>query len=228
MRIRQVVPPAFALVLALALSACGGGGPEPDPTTPAPEPTASETPTPGPDPASAAARIHLGVNHVEIFALDDSPLGDFTMYESAADVVAELTEVFGTAPVVSDDPGGLETAPSRSYDWSGFTVIDPEGLTIMLTDIVITVSTPAVGDVQVYSYFDLQVGDPFSDAIAVADGDGGFPGYGLATVGSLTIDPVSVGEAPGLPLAIYVAVYGDPGGTGPITTITAPTPNWGV
>ena len=36
----------------------------------------------------------------------------------------------------------------------------------------------AVGDVQVYTYFDLQVGDPMADALAVATSrDTGFPDY---------------------------------------------------
>ena len=81
-------------------------------------------------------------------------------------------------------------------------MIDYEGTTIMNTDFVIDVSTATVGDIQVYTYFDLQVGDPFADAVAVSDYDTGFPGY--TGIGSVPIDPASVGEPAGLkPLAIY-------------------------
>lgn len=209
----------------LALSACGGG-PTPEPTSPAPTPTASSTPEPdgGPDPSTVAARIHVATNAVQIFAADDSSLADFTMYEPAGDVIAELTEVFGTAPVVSDSPGGLETAPSRTYDWSGFALIDYEGTTIMNTDFVIDVSTATVGDIQVYTYFDLQVGDPMADAVAMSDYETGFPDY--TAIGSVPIDPASVGESPSMTgLAIYVGVSGS-GAT--ISGFTAPSPNWGV
>jgi hypothetical protein len=212
-----------AVILALALSACGGS-PSPAPTEtsgPVGEPTA--TPTAEPDPSAVAARIHVATNSVLIFAADDSSLADFTMYDPAADVVAKLTAVFRTDPTVSDSTGGLETAPSRTYDWSGFAVIDYEGTTIMNTDFVLRVSTAAVGDIQVYTYFDLQVGDPFADAEAVADYDTGFPGY--TGVGSVPIDAASVGEPGFSGLAIYVGVTG-PAGT--ITEFVAPSPNWGV
>ena len=148
MRTSRLILPA-ALVL-LALSACGGGGGDPTP-----EPTITSTPeggpteTPEPDPSTVAARIHVATNNVLVFAADDSQLADFTMYDPAGEVVAELTEVFGTDPAVSDSAGGLETAPSRTYDWSGFSIIDYEGLTIMNTDFIVSVSTAAVGDIQV-------------------------------------------------------------------------------
>jgi hypothetical protein len=222
MRTPRLIFPA--VVLMLALSACGGG-PTPEPTSGAPTPSASTTPEPEgePDPSTVAARIHVATNNVLIFAADDSSLADFTMYEPAADVIAELTEVFGTEPAVSDAAGGLETAPSRVYDWSGFSLIDYEGTTIMNTDFVLRVSTRAVGDVQVYTYSDLQVGDSMADAEAIADYDDGFPDY--TAIGSVPIDPVSVGESPDWDLAIFIGVSGA-GGT--ITEFVAPSPNWGV
>jgi hypothetical protein len=222
MRTSRLIPPAVLVLL--ALSACGGG-PTPEPTSAAPTPTASTTPEPegGPDPSTVAARIHVATNSVLIFAADDSSLADFTMYEPAADVIAELTEVFGAAPAISDSAGGLETAPSRTYDWSGFALVDYEGATIMNTDFVVTVSTATVGDIQVYTYFDLQVGDPFADAEAVSDYVTGFPGY--TGIGSVPIDAASVGEPGFSGLAIYTGVSGS-GGT--ISSFTAPSPNWGV
>jgi hypothetical protein len=224
MRTPHLVLPAVLLVL--ALSACGGGGgPAPDPTTPAPEPTASESPTPEPeaDPSTIAARIHVQTNSVLVFAQDDSPLADFTVYDPAADAVAKLTAVFGTAPTISDSAGGLETAPSRTYDWSGFSIIDFEGLTIMNSDFVVHVTTAAVGDVQVYTYFDLQVGSPMADAVAVSDYAPGFPDY--TGIGSIPVDAASVGE-PGMSgLAIYIGVSGSGGA---VSGFTAPSPNWGV
>jgi hypothetical protein len=219
-----LLPAAFVL---LALTACGGAGGDPgaDPTpsfTPAGDPT--ESPTAEPDPSTTAARIHVATNSVLVFAADDSPLADFTMYEPAAGVIAELTEVFGTDPAVSDSAGGLETAPSRTYDWSGFALIDYEGTTIMNTDFVINVSTASVGDIQIYTYFDLQAGDPFADAVAASDYETGFPDY--TGIGSVPIDPVSVGESASFTgLAIYIGVFGS-GGT--ITNYVAPSPNWGV
>lgn len=223
MRTSRLIPPAVLLVL--ALSACGGS-PTPEPTSAAPAPTASTTPEPDgePDPSTVAARIHVATNNVLIFAADDSSLADFTMYEPAAGVIAELTEVFGEEPTVSDSPGAMETAPSRTYDWGGFALIDYEGTTIMNTDFVIDVTTATVGDIQIYTYFDLQVGDPTADAVAVSDYDTGFPGY--TAVGLVSIDPASVGESPSLGgLAIFVGISGL-GGT--IAGFTAPSPNWGV
>ena len=193
MRTSRLILPAVLVLL--ALSACGGG-PTPEPTSAAPTPTASTTPEPegGPDPSTVAARIHVATNNVLIFAADDSSLADFTMYEPAAGVIAELTEVFGAEPAVSDSAGGLETAPSRTYDWSGFALIDYEGTTIMNTDFVIDVSTATVGDIQVYTYFDLQVGDPFADAVADERLRHRIPRT-TRRIGSVPIDPASVGRA---------------------------------
>ena len=146
----------------------------------------------------------------------------------AADAVATFTDAFGVAPVITDRPAGPETAPSRVYDWTGFSVIDGEGRTISLSDFVVDVSVPSVGGIDILAVPGLQVGGPFSGAVAAEDSDGGFPGLGLAAVDTQPVDPVAVGEAPGSPLAVYLAVYGDPSGTGPITHFTAPTPNWGV
>ena len=44
----------------------------------------------------------------------------------------------------------------------------------------------------------------------------------------MAVDPASVGEAPGTELAVFAAIYGAPGGTGPITSFVSPSPNWGV
>jgi hypothetical protein len=222
MRTSRLILPAVLVVL--ALSACGGGGgdPTPEPTiTSTPEPT--ETSTPEPDPSTVAARIHVQTNSVLVFAADDSPLADFTVYDPASEAVAELTEVFGTDPVISDSAGGLETAPSRTYDWSGFSIIDYEGLTIMNSDFIVSVSTATVGDIQVYTYFDLQVGSPMADAYAVASFDTGFPDY--TAIGSIPVDGASVGEPGFTGLAIYVGVFGSGGA---IATYNAPSPNWGV
>lgn len=224
MRTSRLLLPAIFLML--ALSACGGASPAPSPTVTSGSvggPTETPEPEGDPDPSTVAARIHVATNSVLIFAADDSSLAEFTMYEPAGEVVAELTGVFGTEPAVSDSAGGLETAPSRTYDWSGFALIDYEGTTIMNTDFVINVSSATVGDIQVSTSFDLQVGDPFASATAVSDYDTGFPDH--TAIGSMAIDPVSVGEAPGLPLAIYVGVSGSGGA---ITSFTAPSPNWGV
>ena len=225
MRTHHLILPAALLVL--ALSACGGG-PTPEPTSAAPTPTASTTPLPeggagGGDPSTTAARIHVQTNGVLVFAVDDSPLSDFTVYDPASEVVAELTEVFGSGPAVSDSAGGIETAPSRTYDWSGFSIIDYEGLTIMNSDFVVAVSTAAVGDIQVYTYGDLQVGDPTSDAAPLISFDTGFPNY--YAIGSIPIDGATVGE-PGFDgLAIYVGISG---AGGVISDFSAPSPNWGV
>ncbi|MEQ1735380.1 MAG: hypothetical protein ABL886_02980 [Rhodoglobus sp.] len=222
MRTPRLILPA--ILVALALSACGGGGGDPTPepsVTSTPEPT--ESPTPEPDPSTIAARIHVQTNSVLVFAQDDSQLADFTVYDPASEVVAELTEVFGTDPAVSDSAGGLETAPSRTYDWSGFSIIDYEGLTIMNSDFIVAVQTAAVGDIQVYTYFDLQVGSPMADAYAVASFDTGFPDY--TAIGSIPVGGASVGEPGFSGLAIYVGVSGS-GGT--ISSFAAPSPNWGV
>ncbi len=210
------------MLVVLALSACGGG-PVPGPTvTSGPEGGPTETPS-EPDPSTVAARIHVSTNGVLVFAVDDTQLAEFTAYDPAAEAVAKLTEVFGTEPAVTDSAGGLETAPSRTYDWSGFSIIDYEGLTIMNSDFVVQVTTAAVDDVQVYTYFDLQVGDPFADAVAMSDYDPGFPDY--TGIGSIPVDAATVGEPGMTGLAIYVGVFG---AGGAISSYAAPSPNWGV
>jgi len=212
-----------AALLVLALSACGGGTPDPDPTIATPEPTATATGGGGPDPATIAAGIQVSTEGIVVFAADDSTLAEISIYDATSDVVAELTGIFGTDASVSDEPGGMETSPSRVYDWSGFSIIDYEGDTIMNTDFVFDVTTAAVGDIEIFTYSDLQIGDPLADAVALSDYATGFPGY--TALGSVPIDPATVGEAGGLDLLIYTGVFGS-GGT--ITRIVAPSPNWGV
>lgn len=215
-----------AVLLALALSACGGGG-GPVPTgSPTPSGTATPEPSPTaepPDPSEVAASILVATNYVLVTAEDGSQLATFTMYEPAATAVASLTAVLGTDPVISSRAPSLETPPATVYDWSGLSIVDGEGDTIMNTDFVIEVSTASVAGVQVFSYFDLQVGDPMADALANSSGDPGFPEY--TYIGSIPIDPVSVGESPDWDLAIQVLVEasGDS-----IARFVAPAPNWGV
>jgi hypothetical protein len=225
MRSTQLVLPA--VLLALALSACGGGG-DPAPTA-SPVPSGTATPEPSsspepPDPSAIAASILVATDYVLVTAVDGSQLATFTMYEPAATAIASLTAALGTEPVVSSRDGSLETPPATVYDWSGLSVVDGEGGTIMNTDFVIEVATPSVGDVQVSSYFDLQVGDPMADALAHTSGDPGFAEY--TYIGSIPIDPVSVGEPADWDLAIEVLVQAGPGGT--IARFIAPAPNWGV
>lgn len=229
MRSTHLILPA--VLLTLALSACGGTGGDPAPTASA-LPTESATPEPTPtgsggggepDPSTLAASVLVATNYVLVTAADGSQLATFTMYEPASTAVAALTAALGGSPVVSHREGGLETAPATVYDFSGLAVVDGDGSTIMNTDFHIEITTAAFGDVPIFTYFDLQVGDPMSEAIAASSGDPGFPDY--TYVGSIPIDPVSVGESPDWDLAIQVGVEGS-GGT--ISRIVAPVPNWGV
>jgi len=223
-------------MLVLALSACGGaGGPSPAPTAAAQTHTApTDTPapaTPHPTPTQAqdsdpAIAVQVSTSGAEVIQASGRTTWVF-FNNPAADAVATFTRVFGVAPVVTDRPAGSETPPSRVYDWSGFSVIDGDGRTISLSDFVIDVSVAAVGGVDIVAVPGLHVGAPFSSAVLVEDSDGGFPGLGLAAVDTQAVDPVDVGEAPGTPLAVYLAVYGSPSGAGPIAHFTAPTPNWG-
>ena len=67
-----------------------------------------------------------------------------------------------------------------------------------------------------------------ADAIAVQDDGFAYPDFTIAQVGTMAIDPVSVGEAPGMELAVFAAIYGAPGGGGAIQSFISPSPNWGV
>ena len=125
MRTLHLLLPAASSTL--ALSACGGGSPPPIDTA---EPTATRPRAsrrhagsgPGssrPPPACTSARCTSRLSD------DGTTLADVTVTQTAAVVVPILTEVLGAEPIISDHAGGLETAPSRWYDWSGFALIDP-------------------------------------------------------------------------------------------------------
>ena len=213
--------------LTLALTACGGGIPvpaadEPTPATATPHPTPTEA-------ADSDFPVALQVSSSGVEIIRASGTSEWVFFNNpAADAVATFTDAFAAPPVVTDRPGGLEAAPARVYDWSGFSIIDVEGLTINLTDYVIDVSVASVGGIDILTVPGLQVGDPFASAVSVEDSDGGFPGIGLAAVDTQPVDPALVGEPAGSPLAVFVAVYGPASGSGAITHFTAPTPNWGV
>jgi hypothetical protein len=214
-----------ATLLVLGLTACGDPDPEATTGSPTATSTATETPAPEPedDPATVAASILVATNYVLVTADDHSQLTTFTMYEPASAAVASLTAALGTAPTISSRAGGLESPPATVYDWSGFALVDGEVTTIMNTDFVMEVSTASIGDVAVNTYFDLQVGDPMSDALTHTSGDPGFAEY--TYIGSIPIDPVSVGESPDWDLAIQVLVQSSGSS---ILSFTAPAPNWGV
>jgi hypothetical protein len=234
-----------ATLLAITLSACGGATPTPVPTetaptvtsTPAPTPEPGETGTPAPlpdggaggggDDGSEAAEMFVALNYVLIDTADDEAFGDFTLFQSAEVAVPILTAAFDGPPVIRDHGGGLEVAPSRTYVWGGFELIDYETETLMGTDLVIRILAPEVAGVAIRTYGDLQVGDPFATAAAMQDSGGDYGDLRFAAVGTAEVDPESVGEAPGMDLALYVAVYSE-GGSPAITSIVTPTPNWGV
>lgn len=218
-----------AAVLVLSLAGCGGGTPVPAPTEAAPTITTGPAdPPPPPPPAVTVAAVQVSATGIDIVGDDGETISLVHYTDAAADAVATLTDAFGSAPAVSDRPGGSENPPSRVYDWSGFQVIDGDGLTIMRTDFVVDVSTHSVAGIDVFAVPGLRVGDDFANAVLVQDSDGGFPGLGLAAVDTQDVDPVSVGEAPGVTLHTFLAIYGPESGSGPIEHFIAPSPDWGV
>ncbi|MEO8263166.1 MAG: hypothetical protein ABI566_11420 [Pseudolysinimonas sp.] len=209
-------------LLTLSLTACGGA-PTPESTfaDPDPAPTETATPTPEPDPSTIVARVDVSTLSMVIVAADDSTIDELSVYDPAADVIAAFTDAFGAAPAVSDNGGGLETAPSRVYDWSGFSIIDYEGQTIMNTDFIVVIGAAVVGDVQI-SASGLKIGDPASSAVAAGAVATPFPDY--LAIDSVPITGASVGESfEGLAIYTSLVVAG-----GSIDRIVAPSPNWGV
>lgn len=234
MRTTALVVPA-ALAMLLALTACG---PEAGPTeSPTPEETPTSEPTPSATPTDPVAeedrpdRISIDTTVFVIGGPDDESIEAFDYFRPAADAVAALTAAFGAEPVVTEEEGGLETAPYTSYDWGGFTLNDPEGAghAPAYPDFWVRVTAPDVDGIPILTHVAIQVGTPMEDVIAVQDGFSDFaPHSYLSWIFAQPVDPADVGEAPGSDLWIFVAVQGPGGGGGTVQEIVAPSVNFGV
>jgi hypothetical protein len=229
--LRAVLPVTVAAVLALAGCVPASRSATPEPTA---TPTVATTSSPGPtaeptaEPTDRPDRIGIDTAVFVIGGPDDPEVAVFEYFQPAAAAIAALTEAFGEPPVVTEHPGGLETAPSTEYDWGGFTLTDPDGVgeAPLRPDFWVRATAPTAHGIPIIAHVALQVGTPMAEAIAVQDGstDAG-SGVSVAWIFAQSIDPAEVGEPAGTEISIFVAVRGPAGGT--ITEIVAPASNAG-
>ncbi|MGK9148658.1 hypothetical protein KXS11_13605 [Plantibacter flavus] len=116
---RLIVLPALVAGLVL-ITGCTPQSAAPDAGSSAP--TASETRTPTPTPEPVVSRVVIGAEGVDFVAEDDTVLTSVRYFDPTADLVAALSDALGTEPVVSADPGAIETAPGTRYTWGGLSV----------------------------------------------------------------------------------------------------------
>lgn len=166
--------PLLAIAVIATLAAC-------TPTLPPVTPGASSSPTPTetiepvveePDPVPALIVIAR-----ESFTIADSEgtvTDDFDYQTDPAAAVARLTDVFGAAPVISNDEGNFHEWPSVIYTWSGFSVIDYVGGDSIPfgADYEVASSAAVVGGIAIEAPGGVTVGD--STATATAAGGTAF------------------------------------------------------
>ncbi|MGG7464484.1 hypothetical protein [Plantibacter sp. YIM 135347] len=122
MRSRRFVLPAIIAGLAL-LTGCApqAAAPSASPTKTAAAPSATPTPTPA---DAVASRVVVHSQTVDVVAEDGSTIASVRYFDPATDMVAALTKAFKAEPVVSADPGAIETPPGTRYTWGGFAIVD--------------------------------------------------------------------------------------------------------
>ena len=131
-------------------------------------PTGTESPAP-----ATAASIVFSVASIQIVDNSGAVLSEHDYFEPTADVVAVLTDAFGTEPTASHYDGHADNPPGTSYDWGGFAVQDGEWTTEApyYSEFYVLLTAETVGGLTLSTSDGVSVGDSFSDVAAAHPDD---------------------------------------------------------
>lgn len=158
----------------------------------------------------------------------------YDYYSGAADVVSELTALFGRAPTTSHFAGGGDVLPATDYNWDGFLLADTDGpgSAPYTPDYWVRVESAVVDGIRVQAEGGIVVG---SSTAAV---ESAYPDYVSKYRAPETdiensyvrINPVPIPSMPSLPdesLDFATSVYSKDAST-VVTWILAPSPSFGA
>ena len=229
----RLIAPAIAVSLLMLLTACDPGGSDPAPPASS-EPSESATVEPVVDEEAEAepeaATILFRTESFAILDEDDVTMQEFDYFDSPAEAISALTEVFGGAPVVTPFEGHTHQEPGNYYAWDAFTLIDYDAPAVAYgEEYGVASSAAVVRGLTVETVADLTVGSTAAAAIAAGGSEQGFSYDGM-TAAWIQLDIVA-GTDPewlsfegGSRIFVHAALSG-PGGT--ITILSAPVANYG-
>ena len=226
----RIILPVTALAL-LALTGCAPA-PTPDHHRPPPTavPTVSASPTAEPETEPRAATIVLATLSFTVLDEDGALLHEYDYFEPAAAPIADLTEIFGAAPVITAFPGFTHQWPGSEYAWGGFSLVDFDGPSIAYgEDFDLVVRAAEVNGIGIEVVGGAQVGDTSAAGLAAGGVVQSYPDFPDITPWlefdtSVAPDP-EWADWDGGPRRF---VYGETTGAGgPISMLRAPSVNYG-
>lgn len=228
---------ATALLLTGCLSQATVPSPPP-PTTTAPVSGPSASPTVSPDsvPAATATRISIGAEYLTVLADDGSELERFDYFQPTGEVVAGLSRYLG--PPVDTWFEGHNDAPAATYhDWGGLRLADtvPAGSAPYNPEHWVRITASDANGVAVVAEDGVSVGD--ATAPLLESGGDDLDRWTSPETGDTMITfRIDVVELPPMSgdqttsdwsPSFAVLVMSDDG-TGRITSMTAPSANFGA
>ena len=113
-----------AVALSTVLLAACAGTSVPGQATPSATVVASDAPTP--PAAPQAAGIVISTAAITVVDEAGATMSSYDYFEPTSDVVAGLTEVFGSAPKDTPFAGGGDQPPAIWHEWGGFRLVDDD------------------------------------------------------------------------------------------------------
>lgn len=227
--------PVLALVcasaLALALAACSSPAPAPTPTAATSSSAPSSNPEATSEPVAEAASVVISVEGIALRAANDELLAEFDYFDGdASAAVVALTEAFGSEPSVTQAQAKNQVDTFETSSWPGFTVISFSASPSfpLAPGFRVLASAAELGGVAITTSDGFRVGTPNTDVEARAFqtwvNEGGDPQSSSFLLEQRVVDGVDFAEYE--PAALSVSITGSyPQGA--VTSILAPSANWG-
>ena len=186
-------------------------------------PTAAESPAP-----VTAASIVLSVTSIQIVDSSGATLSEHDYFEPAADVVAVLSDAFGSEPIVSQYDSHADSPSGTSYDWDGFDLRDNDwpAETPYYSEFSVLLTAPKVGGLPISTSDGVSVGDSFSGVTEANPAHAEFSADGMVSLEWTELPAFPEGYGVDTVPAISVLVI-DSGLSGVVSRILAPAANWG-
>ena len=225
----RLTAPAIAVSLLVLLTACDPGAAEPTaPVSSEPSEIASADPVVDEDEPPQPTTIMLRTQYFAILDEEDAVIEQFDYFDAPTGAIAALSEAFGGEPSTSHYEGHLEQAPGTFYSWDGFTLLDYDGPAVAYgEDFEVSTTAAVVRGIAVETVGGVTVGTTSAQVVAAGGLEVLWDGSPLlwyevdAVPGT---DPEWAEWAGGSRISVTAAIASS---GGPVTSLTAPSANYG-
>ena len=225
----RLIAPAIAVSLLVLLTACNPGTAESTPPVPSdPTTTASADAVVDEDETPQPTTVLLRTQYFAILDEDDVVIEQFDYFDSPTGAIAALSEAFGSEPATSHYEGHVEQAPGTFYSWDGFTLLDYDGPAVAYgEDFEVSTTAAVVRGLAVETVGGVTVGTTAAQVAAAGGLEVVWDGSPLlwyevdAVPGT---DPEWAEWAGGSRNSVTAAIAS---AGGPVTSLTAPSANYG-